>query len=90
MLEQANSGMDLVVARILDGPVVERESGVMGGMSGSPVYVNGKLLGATAYTWHWEKESSRSWHWPGARAPEPSKAWFGEMGKRWWPILPDG
>jgi len=56
VLEQGNQGRPMIVARILDGPVVERESGVMGGMSGSPVYIDGRLIGAVAFTWPWEKE----------------------------------
>ncbi len=56
VLENSNSGMDLVIAKVLDGPVVERESGIIGGMSGSPVYINGKLVGAIAYGWQWVRE----------------------------------
>jgi len=56
VLEKSNLGKDLIVGRILDGPVVERDCGVMGGMSGSPVYVDGKLIGAVAYTYIFEKE----------------------------------
>ena len=56
VLEKANLGKDLIIGKILDGPVVERESGVMGGMSGSPVYVDGRLIGAIAYTWNFERE----------------------------------
>jgi len=29
---------------------------IMSGMSGSPIYVNGKLIGALAYSWSFEKE----------------------------------
>ncbi len=46
----------VILGKILDGPVVERKSGVIGGMSGSPVYVGGRLAGAIAYTWPWSKE----------------------------------
>ena len=47
---------DLVLVRVLSGPVVERESGIVAGMSGSPVYVRGKLVGAIAYAWGFQKE----------------------------------
>lgn len=39
---------DLILAR-LEGEVLER-TGVMEGMSGSPVYVDGKLIGAVSYS----------------------------------------
>ncbi|PID39000.1 MAG: hypothetical protein CSB49_02635 [Proteobacteria bacterium] len=35
---------------------VLRRAGVLGGMSGSPIYLNGKLVGALAYGWRWSKE----------------------------------
>lgn len=56
VMHQANSGGDLVLARVLDGPVVQRQSGIIGGMSGSPVYIGGRLLGAIAYGWGFPKE----------------------------------
>lgn len=34
-----------------------KESGVAAGMSGSPVYLNGKLVGALAYSWGFPKEA---------------------------------
>jgi len=46
----------VILARILDGPVVARKSGVIEGMSGSPVYIEGKLAGAIAYGWSFSKE----------------------------------
>ncbi|MBM3476150.1 MAG: hypothetical protein FJX75_23005 [Armatimonadetes bacterium] len=56
VLPKTNLGGDLVLIRVLDGPVVERGAGIVGGMSGSPVYVDGRLLGAVAYSWSFEKE----------------------------------
>jgi len=38
---------DLILARLEGGPLAE--AGVMQGMSGSPVYVDGRLVGAVAY-----------------------------------------
>lgn len=38
----------LVMVRVF-GPLVERTGGIAAGMSGSPVYVDGKLLGAIGY-----------------------------------------
>lgn len=39
----------------LKGDVVD-EAGVLSGMSGSPVYIDGKLLGAVAYAWAFSKK----------------------------------
>lgn len=35
---------------------VLRRAGVLGGMSGSPIYLDGKLVGALAYGWRFSKE----------------------------------
>jgi hypothetical protein len=43
-----------IIAR-LTGPKVER-TGVFGGMSGSPVYIDGKLVGAIAFSFPFSKE----------------------------------
>lgn len=40
-------GRDLIVARLEGGPLAQ--TGVIQGMSGSPVYVDGKLIGAVSY-----------------------------------------
>lgn len=56
IMHQANLGSDMILARVLDGPVVERQSGIIGGMSGSPVYINGRLIGAVAWGWGFQKE----------------------------------
>ena len=55
-LERVQSGGDLVMIKVLDGPVVQRQSGIIQGMSGSPVYINGKLLGAIAIGFGFPKE----------------------------------
>ena len=51
-----NTGDDVVLIRATSGPLVERACGVIGGMSGSPIYLDGRLLGAVAFTWAFEKE----------------------------------
>lgn len=38
-----------------DHPVL-RKAGVLGGMSGSPIFIEGKLVGALAYGWRFSKE----------------------------------
>jgi hypothetical protein len=45
---------DLILIRT-DHPVTDR-AGVIGGMSGSPIYIGGRLAGALAYGWQFGKE----------------------------------
>ena len=48
MKKQGNTGGDLILIKV-SGPVIDESNGIAQGMSGSPVYINGKLLGAVAY-----------------------------------------
>jgi hypothetical protein len=54
VLKNTSPGRDLVLCR-LSGLNLER-TGVIQGMSGSPIYIDGKLLGAVAYAWPYGKE----------------------------------
>jgi hypothetical protein len=54
VLKNTSPGRDLILCR-LSGMNLEK-SGVIQGMSGSPIYINNKLLGAVAYTWAFGKE----------------------------------
>jgi len=54
VLKNTSPGRDLVLCR-LSGLGLEK-SGVIAGMSGSPIYIDGKLLGAVAYAWAFGKE----------------------------------
>ena len=45
---------DLILARF-SGPLIEETGGIAQGMSGSPVYIDGKLVGAIAYGWSFTK-----------------------------------
>lgn len=49
MKNQGPSG-DLILVRV-SGEVIDRTGGIVQGMSGSPVYIDGKLIGAIAYGW---------------------------------------
>ncbi len=49
MKDKGPSG-DLILARF-SGDVMDRTGGIAHGMSGSPVYIDGKLVGAVAYGW---------------------------------------
>ena len=54
VLKNTSPGRDMVLCR-LSGLGLEK-TGVIAGMSGSPVYIDGKLLGAVAYAWAYGKE----------------------------------
>jgi hypothetical protein len=54
VLKNTSPGRDLVLCR-LSGLGLEK-TGVIAGMSGSPVYLDGKLLGAVSYAWAYGKE----------------------------------
>ena len=54
VLKHTSPGRDLILCK-LSGMDLDR-TGVIQGMSGSPIYVNGKLLGAVAYAWSFGKE----------------------------------
>lgn len=49
MRDRGPSG-DLILAKF-SGPVIDETGGIVHGMSGSPVYINNKLVGAVAYGW---------------------------------------
>lgn len=48
MKHKGATGGDLVLVKV-SGPLIDETNGIAQGMSGSPVYINGKLLGAIAY-----------------------------------------
>ena len=54
VLNNIGPSQDLILAKI-DGPVIRR-TGVIAGMSGSPIYIDGKVIGALAYAWQFAKE----------------------------------
>lgn len=53
-LQNIGPSRDLILARLAGGPLAH--TGVIQGMSGSPVYFGGRLAGAVAYTWGFAKE----------------------------------
>ncbi|MEA2338387.1 MAG: hypothetical protein QOE82_2394 [Thermoanaerobaculia bacterium] len=55
VLQNIAPGQDLILAKV-SGPVVDR-AGVIAGMSGSPIYIDGKVIGALAYSWQFAKEA---------------------------------
>lgn len=50
VMKQKGPSGDLILVRTY-GDVIDRTGGIAQGMSGSPVYINGKLVGAIAYGW---------------------------------------
>jgi hypothetical protein len=54
VLNNSSPNVSYVVAR-LSGQGLE-ETGIIAGMSGSPVYIDGKLIGAVSYGWPFAKE----------------------------------
>ncbi|HAZ64541.1 MAG TPA: hypothetical protein DCZ72_13155, partial [Armatimonadetes bacterium] len=47
--------MDMILIEVTSGPVVARDLGSVSGMSGSPIYINDKLIGAYAYGFPFQK-----------------------------------
>jgi hypothetical protein len=54
VLENIGPRQNVILARLKGGPL--EQTGVMQGMSGSPVYIDGKLLGAVALAFAFAKE----------------------------------
>ncbi len=54
VLKNIGPDQNLILARV-DHPII-RNSGIIAGMSGSPIYVDGKVIGALAYSWQFAKD----------------------------------
>jgi hypothetical protein len=54
VLKNVQPKQDLILARLSGGPL--EKTGVIQGMSGSPVYINGRLVGAVAYSFPFAKD----------------------------------
>ncbi|MCU0245376.1 MAG: hypothetical protein MUC42_02310 [Bryobacter sp.] len=78
VLEDVGPGQSIILARLSGGPL--ERTGVLQGMSGSPVYANGKLLGAVALAFPLAKEPIAGIRpieemlAAGAAAPSPAQA----------------
>lgn len=55
LLPNIGPGQNLILGRCTGGPLAQ--TGVLAGMSGSPVTIDGKLVGAVAYSWGFAKEA---------------------------------
>ncbi|MDW8320724.1 MAG: SpoIVB peptidase S55 domain-containing protein [Armatimonadota bacterium] len=57
VLPKANFGRDLIFIKMTGGPLNTRGVNIAAGMSGSPIYINGRLAGAVSMTfWGFPKE----------------------------------
>src|SRR5689334_25308474 len=54
VLNNIGPGQNLILVKV-DAPEVNH-AGVIAGMSGSPIYIDGKVIGALAYAWQFAKE----------------------------------
>jgi len=85
---------NLILARCSGGPLAE--TGILSGMSGSPVTIDGRLVGAIAYSWGFSTEAiagitpieemlavARTDAGASARAPS------GALDPDWWEVLRD-
>ena len=59
VLENTGPKESLILARLSGGPL--EHTGVMQGMSGSPVYIDGKLIGAVAMAFPYAKDPDRGY-----------------------------
>jgi hypothetical protein len=55
VLENIGPKQSMILARLVGGPL--EKTGVIAGMSGSPVYIDGRLVGAVAYGFPFSKET---------------------------------
>jgi hypothetical protein len=55
LLPNIGPGQNLILARCTGGPL--EQTGILAGMSGSPVTIDGKLIGAVAYSWGFSKDA---------------------------------
>src|SRR5215510_11527341 len=54
VLKNVQPRQDLILARLSGGPL--ERTGVIQGMSGSPVYINGRLVGAVAFSFPFARD----------------------------------
>jgi hypothetical protein len=89
VLKNSAPKQSIILARLTGGPL--SQAGVMQGMSGSPVYIDGKLLGAVALGFPFSKEAVTGIQpieqmigntAPGPESHPPGKP-YGELAKNW-------
>lgn len=55
VLNNIGPGQNLILAHVSSDVI--KASGVIAGMSGSPIYIDGRIIGALAYSWQFAKDS---------------------------------
>ena len=55
ILEKLGSKSNMILIKMSGDPL--EKSGIIAGMSGSPVYIDNRLIGAVAYGWSFAKEA---------------------------------
>lgn len=92
------AGSDMILIRVDGGYVREHGTGIIAGMSGSPVYVEGRLIGAISYGWPFQKEpiggvtpiDSMLAELPDAARPVPVRPPWGAVGRLERPVQVGG
>jgi len=57
VLKKIDFGFDMILVKVTSGPVVDRKLQTVAGMSGSPIYIDDRLIGAYAYGWDFQQEA---------------------------------
>ena len=57
VLKKIDFGFDMILIKVTSGPVVDRKLQTVAGMSGSPIYIDDRLIGAYAYGWDFQQEA---------------------------------
>ncbi|MFP4498636.1 MAG: SpoIVB peptidase S55 domain-containing protein, partial [Vulcanimicrobiota bacterium] len=55
-LKNAIGESDMILIKVLGGYPVSHHTGIIAGMSGSPIYIDGRLAGAIGYGWSFSQE----------------------------------
>ena len=99
VLRKIDFGGDMILIRVDSGFPVSSGSGVSAGMSGSPIYVNDRLIGALAFGWSFTKQPVAGVtpiaqmldnYRPGSAPAAPSAALTGDLRPEGGPLKLDG
>ncbi len=80
VIQRRSTPKNLILVRA-EGPLIEKTGGIAAGMSGSPVYIGGRLVGAIGYGWNFSdhrlglvtpiEEMAETWEWPASSVSMP-------------------
>jgi len=57
VLRKVDFGFDMILIKVKSGPVLDKKFQTVEGMSGSPIYIDDRLIGAYAYGWEFQQEA---------------------------------